>query len=279
MGTCEWDPPRPARINRERARLRPNHGKCQASARDPRASSRTPWRRPSVPRTTFGLSCVLTPIRCHSRSKRSQARPSASWLVSGLPLHRAASGKPERLEFLRERLGLGGVELSGLRYQLLHRAASALVQADRFGARIATLLVHSFGEHSDDKSLADYRRFADAMACAPAFNAVVPVGRSTRRPLLIGWVADAPAAAAVVTQAGSPTELLQRLTRDQAIMGGRPCIRGMRVSVGTVIGLLAAGHTHEEILQDHAYLETEDIQAALTYAAACIEKVEAPPLP
>ena len=61
-------------------------------------------------------------------------------------------------------------------------------------------------------------------------------------------------------------DLLQRITRDPAVMGGRPCIRGMRVTVGTVVGLLAAGRTHEEILRAYPYLEPEDIRAALSYA-------------
>ena len=60
---------------------------------------------------------------------------------------------------------------------------------------------------------------------------------------------------------------LTRITRDPAVMGGRPCIRGMRVTVGTVVGLVAAGHTRGEILREYPYLETEDISAALSYAA------------
>lgn len=59
-------------------------------------------------------------------------------------------------------------------------------------------------------------------------------------------------------------------------MGGRPCIRGMRVTVGTIVGLLAAGRTHEEILQAYPYLELEDIRAALSYAAWRTEEVELP---
>jgi uncharacterized protein (DUF433 family) len=71
-------------------------------------------------------------------------------------------------------------------------------------------------------------------------------------------------------------DLLQRITRDPAVMGGRPCIRGMRVTVGTVVGLLAAGRTHEEILQAYPYLESDDIRAALSYAAWRTEEVELP---
>ena len=70
--------------------------------------------------------------------------------------------------------------------------------------------------------------------------------------------------------------LLQRITRDPAVMGGRPCIRGMRVTVGTIVGLLTAGRTHEEILQAYPYLEADDIRAALSYAAWRAEEVELP---
>lgn len=49
--------------------------------------------------------------------------------------------------------------------------------------------------------------------------------------------------------------------------GGRPCIRGLRVTVATVVGLLAAGHSENEILESYPYLEREDIRAALSYAA------------
>jgi uncharacterized protein (DUF433 family) len=60
---------------------------------------------------------------------------------------------------------------------------------------------------------------------------------------------------------------LSRITPDPEVMGGRPCIRGMRITVGTVVGLLASGHSATEILKVYPYLEKEDIQAALSYAA------------
>ena len=71
-------------------------------------------------------------------------------------------------------------------------------------------------------------------------------------------------------------DLLQRITRNPAVMGGRPCIRGMRVTVGTIVGLLATGRSHEDILQAYPYLEPDDIRAALSYAAWRTEEVELP---
>lgn len=69
---------------------------------------------------------------------------------------------------------------------------------------------------------------------------------------------------------------LLRITRDPRIMGGKPCIRGMRVTVGTIVGLVAAGRTREEILVEYPYLEAEDIAEALSYAAWRTEEVEVP---
>lgn len=57
-----------------------------------------------------------------------------------------------------------------------------------------------------------------------------------------------------------------RITLDPEVMGGKPCLRGMRVTVGTILGLLASGHSEAEILTAYPYLEREDIRAALTYA-------------
>ncbi len=61
-------------------------------------------------------------------------------------------------------------------------------------------------------------------------------------------------------------EKLSRITFDPAVMGGKACIRDLRVTVGTVVGLLAVGRSHEEILKAYPYLEREDIDEALAYA-------------
>lgn len=67
---------------------------------------------------------------------------------------------------------------------------------------------------------------------------------------------------------------LDRITLDPALMGGKPCIRGFRVTVGTIVGLLAEGRTREEILKAYPYLEAEDIDQALAYAAWRVEERE-----
>ena len=69
---------------------------------------------------------------------------------------------------------------------------------------------------------------------------------------------------------------LKRITFDPAVMGGKPCIRGMRVTVGMIIGLLAAGRTEQEILKAYPYLQAEDLREALAYAAWRVEEFEVP---
>ncbi len=67
---------------------------------------------------------------------------------------------------------------------------------------------------------------------------------------------------------------IDRITIDPAVMGGKPCIRGMRVTVGMVVGMLAEGHSIAEILKLYPYLEAEDISQALSYAALRSEERE-----
>ncbi|MCY4581717.1 MAG: DUF433 domain-containing protein [Chloroflexi bacterium] len=69
---------------------------------------------------------------------------------------------------------------------------------------------------------------------------------------------------------------LDRITIDPAVMGGKACIRGMRVTVGTVVGLLAAGRSTAEILSAYPYLEREDVDQSLAYAAWRLEERETP---
>ncbi len=61
--------------------------------------------------------------------------------------------------------------------------------------------------------------------------------------------------------------LLDRITFNPKQMGGRPCIRGMRIRVSDVLDMLAGGATQEQILADYPYLEADDIRASLAYAA------------
>jgi uncharacterized protein (DUF433 family) len=69
---------------------------------------------------------------------------------------------------------------------------------------------------------------------------------------------------------------LKRITFDPEVMGGKPCIRGMRVTVGTLVGLVATGYSIPDILKAYPYLEADDIREALAYAAWRVEEIELP---
>jgi len=64
---------------------------------------------------------------------------------------------------------------------------------------------------------------------------------------------------------------LTRITINHEVMGGKPCIRGLRVTVGTLVGLMASGRTPEDILKAYPYLELADIDAVLAYSISNLE--------
>ncbi len=67
---------------------------------------------------------------------------------------------------------------------------------------------------------------------------------------------------------------LNRITQNPDVMGGKACIRGMRVTVGMIVGQIGAGHSVDEILASYPYLEREDVMQALRYAAWLAEERE-----
>mgnify|MGYP001613997783 CR=1 FL=1 len=69
---------------------------------------------------------------------------------------------------------------------------------------------------------------------------------------------------------------INRITIDPAVMGGKPCVRGTRVTVGMITGLVASGASFQEILKLYPYLEDEDIRAALSYASWRSEEYDLP---
>jgi len=69
---------------------------------------------------------------------------------------------------------------------------------------------------------------------------------------------------------------ISRITFNPEVMGGKPCIRGLRVTVGMVVGLVASGYSVDDILKLYPYLEEADIRDALAYAAWRAEEIEVP---
>lgn len=72
------------------------------------------------------------------------------------------------------------------------------------------------------------------------------------------------------------TPAWSRITFDPEVMGGKPCIRGLRVTVGAIVGLMASGHSREEILRLYPYLVEDDLREALVYAAWRSQEQEIP---
>jgi hypothetical protein len=103
----------------------------------------------------------------------------AEWLTEASP------GKLERLKYVCDLLGLPNPPLSALRYQLLHRTAAALIEADRFGSAGAAMLVHSFC--SQQTGLADFQAFATALGGAAAPDQPRFANPSGRVPLMLAW--------------------------------------------------------------------------------------------
>jgi len=102
-----------------------------------------------------------------------------------------SKGKVERLDYLTKTLGLASNPPVHLRYQLFHRTASAIIEAQRFKADLAIMLVHSFSQ--THKWFGDYAAFADLMKCDGAqLGNVVKSSLKTVRPLYLGWVTGDP---------------------------------------------------------------------------------------
>lgn len=100
-------------------------------------------------------------------------------------------GKVARLAFLCSLLGLTEERARGLRYQLLHRTASALIEAKRFTAPHALMLVHSFSD--EDIGFSDYEAFAKTLGAATVeLDAIVAVGEREGITLSLGWVRGEP---------------------------------------------------------------------------------------
>lgn len=99
-----------------------------------------------------------------------------------------SSGKPERLRFLLRKLGIRTAP-GTVRYQLLHRAASAIITAEQYRAVAAVLLVHSFSEKEVQDGWADYEAFARLFGLAAVVGEVQRLSDASAVPLFGGWIA------------------------------------------------------------------------------------------
>lgn len=106
-------------------------------------------------------------------------------------LNDASPGKVERLRRLCQLLDAPGEAPPGLRYQLFHRTASAIIEAQRWGITTAVMLVHSFGGAADEEGRKDYEAFGDWLGMSK--TTVRSRNPSPGMTLHLGWVVDSPA--------------------------------------------------------------------------------------
>lgn len=165
---------------------------------------------------------TLTAIAVEGKVNEPFGPLVSEWLVDG------SEGKHNRLEQLCSVLCLDREASGGLRYQLLHRAASVLLEARRFAADRAMLLVHSF--HPAGKHFSDFRAFARALGVAARRDETFKAPRLDAPGLVLAWVSDEPADQDMtVAELKTLAHLLSQRNRiDRGIAGvlGRPAERG-----------------------------------------------------
>ena len=102
----------------------------------------------------------------------------------------SSPGKRKRFQYLTETLGLENVDLSNIYYQLLHRTASAIIEARRFHASTAVMLVYSFSQ--EHKWFPEFSEFAETMSMSAELNTIHGCGNRSGVNLYLGWVAGNP---------------------------------------------------------------------------------------
>jgi hypothetical protein len=112
-----------------------------------------------------------------------------SWLAAGKP----GNHRRVRLAALCQRLGIPDKGLEAIRYQLLHRAASALIMAEQFRASLAVLLIVSFNKNRDQKSLEAFRHFGCLFRATTDAGAITELPGERGIPLYAGWISAPPA--------------------------------------------------------------------------------------
>jgi hypothetical protein len=125
-------------------------------------------------------SSGLVSICIEGKVNESFGEPVSKWGQDSSP------GKKRRFQYLTEMLELKGKDLSEIYYQLLHRTASAIIEAKRFHATTAVMLVHSFSQ--EHKWFPEFQAFAEALGVSAELNTVHPCGERSDVSLYVGWV-------------------------------------------------------------------------------------------
>jgi len=126
----------------------------------------------------------LASICIEGKVNESFGEPVSKWGPDSSP------GKRKRFQYLTEVLELEGVNLSNIYYQLLHRTASAIIEAKRFHATTAMMLVHSFSQ--EHKWFREFSAFAKILGTTAKLNAIHPCGERSGVSLYVGWVVGNP---------------------------------------------------------------------------------------
>ena len=126
----------------------------------------------------------LASICIEGKVNESFGEPVSKWGPDSSP------GKRKRFQYLTEVLELEGVNLSNIYYQLLHRTASAIIEAKRFHATTAMMLVHSFSQ--EHKWFPEFSAFAKILGATAELNAIHACGEHSGVSLYVGWVVGNP---------------------------------------------------------------------------------------
>jgi len=109
-------------------------------------------------------------------------------VIEWLKKQKKGSGKPARLNELKQLLAITDCDVNQIRYQLLHRTASAIKEAVRFNATKAIMLIQSFNKADDELSWNDFKDFGKLMGATVQEDTLVKAERHTDIPLYLGWV-------------------------------------------------------------------------------------------
>ena len=124
----------------------------------------------------------LVSITVEGKVSEPFGKPLAVWLKN------ASEGKRIRLQYLCEVLGLPDNLPLNIRYQLLHRTASAIIEARRFNARYAMMIVHSFSQ--EHKGFEDYQTFLSLFGASSPLNEIVELQEQNNLRIYAGWVSS-----------------------------------------------------------------------------------------
>ena len=143
------------------------------------------------------LAGAMASLALEAKSGEPLDKPVAQWLADASP----ASRKPQRLAALKGLLGIVDQDVGAIRYQLLHRAASALLEAQRFRTPTAVMLVQAFNRQADEGSWKDFQAFATLLGGQPVEGVLVCASVRTGVPLYLGWVNSQAAGEAMLAAA------------------------------------------------------------------------------